>query len=269
MKSETNIILEKIKIEVNIKTGKNIKSFKSTFLERRILHRMRIVGITDYEEYLKLISTSLNEVNELYSALSINVTKFFRDPQVWGKLESEIIPNLTNKSNTHSIQVWSCGSASGEEPYSIGILLNEVLKSRGIKFEIFANDISLEAITRSKKGIYRKANLVNVKEDKIFRYFEKIEDEQYQIKPTITSQIKFENTDMLKITKKQFDIIFCRNVLIYYDRNLHEVIFEKFANSLKDNGILILGQDESMVGTYGSKYFTTIYPKERIYQKTV
>lgn len=267
MKPEINTILDKIRTEIKIKTGKNIDDFKPAFLERRILYRMGINGIANFDEYLKLLSTNLEEANNLYLAFSINVTKFFRDPHVWEKLEKEIIPNLINKSKCHTACVWSCGCATGEEPHSVSITLNEVLKSRDVKYEIFANDINLDAISRAKKGIYRDANLVNINTERRVKYFEKLEDDQYQIKSSISDQVKYENIDMMKITKKKFHMIFCRNVLIYYDKHRYKAIFKKFADSLTENGILILGQNESMFDTIGNNLFSTLYPKERIYQK--
>ncbi|BDQ30639.1 chemotaxis protein [Nitrosopumilus zosterae] len=265
--SEINTILDKIRMEVRTKTGKNIDDFKAAFLERRIRYRMEINGIVNFDEYLKLLSTNLEEANNLYLAFSINVTQFFRDPHVWEKLEKEIIPNLINKSKVHTVYVWSCGCATGEEPYSVSITLNEALKSRDVKYEIFANDINLDAISRAKKGIYRDANLANINTERRVKYFQKLEYDQYQIKSNISNQIKYENIDMMRIAEKKFHMIFCRNVLIYYDKQRYMEIFKKFADSLTENGILILGQNESMFGTIGNKLFSTLYPKERIYQK--
>ena len=259
--------LTKIKLEVKKKTGKSIDEFKPSFLERRILYRMKVIGISNGEEYTKLLSTSWEEAEFLYAAFSINVTKFFRDPHVWNKLEGEIIPKIINESKFNSIYAWSCGSASGEEPHSISIALNDLLKQNNKTYQIYANDINPDAIIRAKKGIYRKANLVNVNNERLTKYFTGDSKGNYQVISKIKNQIKFENVDMMKTSENLFDIIFCRNVLIYYDKDSYEDIYQKFSQSLKEGGILVLGQDESMIGTRGNDFFEIAYSKERIYKK--
>lgn len=269
IESESSFQLESIISEIRKKTGKNIQDFKPVFLERRVQYRMRILNISDLDEYIKLLTSSWNEAEALYSSFSINVTKFFRDPQVWEKLEQETISNLIRRSKTFPIKAWSCGSASGEEPNSISIILRELLKDSGHNYQIYANDINQDAINRAKKGIYRNANLVNVNNHRKRNYFDKISEDQYQIKHEIKNKIEYENIDLMKTYGKVFDIIFCRNVLIYYDKNSQEVIYRKFAESLKDEGVLVLGQDESMIGTGGKEYFELLHPKERIYRKNL
>ncbi len=252
--------------EVYKKTGISIQNFKPTFLERRIMYRMRSIGISDYEEYLRTLSSDFDEAKSLYAAFSINVTRFFRDPLVWEKLENEILPNLVKNNENPSIRAWSCGSASGEEPHSISILLDEFSKSK-IKYHVYATDINNEGIIHSKKGIYEKTNLENVSSSRMLKYFLKDENQKFNVKQEIKNKIEFEKIDMLKTNRKLFDIIFCRNVLIYYPKEVHQKIYEKFFEALKPNGILILGQDESMRGTNGSNFFELLFPKERIYQK--
>jgi len=253
--------------EVKKKTGINIHNFKPTFLQRRILYRMRNLGISDYDEYVKLLSTSFDEAKSLYTIFSINVTKFFRDPHVWKKLEQDVLPNFLNTTRFSPIRAWSCGSASGEEPHSVSILLNDSLKGNKISYHVYATDISADAIAHAKKGLYRNENLVNVSTERLNTYFEKTPEGQYQVDPQIGKRIEYERVDMMKTTGKLFDIVFCRNVLIYYDRNAHEQIFKKFSDVLKKDGILVLGQDESMIGTKGNDFFELSYPKERIYRK--
>ncbi|MFQ5497053.1 MAG: CheR family methyltransferase [Nitrosopumilus sp.] len=259
--------LDKIKLEVKKKTGKSIDEFKPSFLERRINYRMKIVGILNGEEYAKVISNSWEEAELLYAAFSINVTKFFRDPQVWKRLEDEIIPKLITKSTGSSVYAWSCGSASGEEPHSISISLNDLLEDKKKDYLVYANDINSDAISRAKNGIYRKDNLVNVNTERLKNYFVEDNHGNYQVTSEIRNKIKFENIDMMKSSEKLFDIIFCRNVLIYYEKESHESIYQKFYESLKKDGVLVLGQDESMIGTKGNYFFETLYPKERIYKK--
>lgn len=268
---DSNIIhdLDPVIYEVKKKTGIAIQGFKPAFLERRIRYRMRSLGILNYEEYVKMLSSNHDEAKSLYSTFSINVTRFFRDPYVWDRVEQDIIPNFLTKTRSSPIHAWSCGSASGEEPHSISILLNDSLKDSRIGYRVHATDISPNAIAHAKKGIYRNENIVNVTPKRREMYFEKTPEEQFKIDPKISNQIKYEQIDMMKTSGKLFDIIFCRNVLIYYDKKSHEIIFKKFADVLKKDGILVLGQDESMMGTNGDNFFELPYPKERIYQKKI
>lgn len=262
--------IQKIESVISVmkkKTGINIQNFKLTFLERRINHRMRDLGILDFNKYVELLSTSVSESENLYNSFSINVTKFFRDPLVWKTFEHQILPNFYNKSGFHSIDLWSCGSATGEEPYSISILLDKHLKNKHVEYHIVGTDINENAILTAKQGIYKKENLLNVNSQELRTYFDLLTDDRYQVKSELKKNIQLERLDLLQTTGKLFDIIFCRNVLIYYDRCAHELLFKKFFSLLKKDGILILGQDESMIGTNGKNYFNLLYPRERIYQK--
>lgn len=258
--------LEPVIQEVKKKTGINIQNFKPAFLERRIQYRMRNVGISNYEEYVQLLSSSFEETKALYAAFSINVTKFFRDPQVWKKLEEDIVPELSTSMRFSPIRAWSCGSASGEEPHSISIMLNDIMKNKK-RYQVYATDINEDAISHSKKGLYKKENMIHVSSERVEKYFEKTPEGNFQVHPQIGNNIQYDRIDMMKTSEKLFNIIFCRNVLIYYDKDAHERIFKKFYNALKKDGIFVLGQDESMIGTTGSEYFDLIHPKERIYKK--
>lgn len=259
--------LDSVISEVKKKTGINIETLKPAFLERRVLYRMRHLGILDYDEYMKLLSTSFDEAKSLYTTFSINVTKFFRDPHVWEKLEQDVVPRFFDKPRFSPIRAWSCGSASGEEPHSISILLTESLKEKRIGFQVHATDISADAIAHAKKGLYRNENLVNVSPERLNTYFKKTPEGQFQTDSQICNKIQYERVDMMKTSGTLYDIIFCRNVLIYYDKNAHEQIFKKFSEALKSGGILVLGQDESMIGTNGIDFFDLLHPKERIYRK--
>lgn len=252
---------------VKSKTGIDISNFKPTFLERRIQYRMRLLELDNYADYLNLLARDCDEPKLLYLALSINVTKFFRDPPVWVFLDSIAIPELIIASNLHSISAWSCACASGEEPHSVSILLDEYYKQKQITYSVLATDISQKAIEHSKKGIYVDANLIHVSPKRLDENFTQISDDKYQVKTSIRNKITYQKIDMVKRIPNTFDIIFCRNVLIYYDKDTHESLFKMFHSKLRPNGLLVLGQDESMIGTKGNQYFELLDPKNRVYKK--
>jgi chemotaxis protein methyltransferase CheR len=228
---------------------------------------MRILELDNYADYLNHLANSIDEAKSLYLALSINVTKFFRDPSVWVFLDNIAIPELTKTSNLRSISVWSCACASGEEPHSVSILLDEYYKQKHINYSILATDISQKAIDHSKKGIYVDANLINVSPERMNKNFMQTSDGKYQVKLPLRNKISYQKIDMLKGVLNKFDIVFCRNVLIYYDKPAHEEIFKMFHSRINKNGLLVLGQDESMIGTNGNKFFELLDPKNRVYKK--
>jgi len=246
------------------KVGNHIYSLKHTFLERRVNYRMRLLELEDFSDYMEYLTSDPDEVSLLCNSFSINVTKFFRDKQIWDSLSNEILPKL---AHNETIAAWSCGCASGEEPYSVAILLEEFLKTRKIDYTIYATDISECALEHAKKGIYTTENLTNVDGGLRSTYFTKITVKDFEIVSKLKTKITFKKSNMLDSHNNKFDIIFCRNVLIYYDRNAHEKIFNFFYRSLKENGFLILGQDESMIGTKGNELFSHTNPRNRIYKK--
>ena len=252
---------------VKSKTGIDISNFKPAFLERRVLYRMRILELDNYADYLNQLSSTIDEAQMLYMALSINVTKFFRDPDVWVFLDNIAIPNLIKDLHPKQISVWSCACASGEEPHSLSILLGEYYKHKQIPYRILATDISQKALDHSKEGVYVDANLIHVSLERLAENFTQTSDGKFQVKLHLRNKITYQKINMMKNISGTFNIIFCRNVLIYYDKQTHEEIFKMFNSKLKKNGLLVLGQDESMIGTNGNKLFELLDPKNRVYKK--
>ena len=259
--------MAQVKNIVKKTSGLDLSGFKDNFLDRRVKVRLSTLNISDFSEYLQFLSTDFKESSLLYRQLSINVTKFFRDPHVWRYLQQTVVPILTSKSRHSPISVWSCACASGEEPYSISILLTESLKDHGIDFQIMATDISSVAIDNSKIGIFDKNSLVNVSTQQQSNYFEETDEEKFLINSEIKNKVTFRKADMLYNPQKSFDIIFCRNVLIYYKKPAHELVFKNFFNVLKEDGLLVLGQDESLLGTDANELFDVVDNKCRIYSK--
>ena len=246
------------------KAGKDLKQFKKPFLNRRINARMRALGVQDGSEYAKLLEIDLDEPSRLFKSFSINVTEFYRDLFVWECMSSQIIPKII-QGNKQSIKIWSAGCASGEEPYSLAILLKEALGDRNIEFRIIATDINSEALQVASNGMYNPANLKNLSSNLIEKYFVKLDNGRYQIKEDLKNFVTFEHGDILSFQINDVNLISCRNVLIYYDKPAQELIFKKFHNSLIKDGFLVIGQDETMMGINTTKLFSCMLPRERIY----
>ncbi len=253
---------------VHKKRGLNLSYFKPTFLSRRIGVRMKMLNMTSSLQYAELLNSDLNEVGTLYDSLSINVTKFYRDKKVWQVFENKIIPNLLKDSKiSEKSRIWSCGCATGEEPYSLAIMFSEALDNPKNKIKIQATDINSHALQNARKGIYTTDNLKNLDEVLITKYFKKIDRTKYQVIDKIKDLVSFNNADITTFPISYLDIIFCRNLLIYYGKEAQDLIFKKFYTVLKPNRFLVLGMDETLWGHKLQNSFLSLHSRDRIYQK--
>jgi chemotaxis protein methyltransferase CheR len=260
--------LQEIKNFVLKKLGMDLSYFKSTFLARRINVRMKILNISNTSEYADLLNSDPDEIGSFYDSLSINVTKFYRDKQVWQVFSNKAIPNLLNlvKPND-TIRIWSCGCASGEEPYSLAIMFSEALKNSKLNFKILATDINSHAIRDARNGTYTSDNLKNLDNILITKYFKKISSDHYQVTKEIKDLVSFNLGDITTFPASYMDVIFCRNLLIYYGKDAQDLIFKKCYNVLKQNRFLVLGMDETLWGHKLQNSFIPFSPRDRIYQK--
>ena len=248
----------------------DITKYKLQFLKRRIERRMHIRDICDFGEYLDLLENDPSELTCLFESLSIHVTSFFRDASVFNTLRTLILPEiLSNLENKQMINVWSVGCASGEEPYSIAILLKDLL-SKNMRIHIRATDLNKKDIDFAQDGKYPDKLLEHLSSDVKKKYFKKIEehgDLKYEIIPDVKKLVHFESSDVLSSPKNKYDLILCRNMLIYYENEAQEIILKKLYNCLKDNGYLIIGSDELLMGRKIENMFHPVMPKEKIFQK--
>ena len=260
--------LQQIKESVLKNHGLDLSYFKPAFLARRIHVRMKMLNMRSSSEYVNFLNSKPNEISSIYDSLSINVTKFFRDKQVWQFFMQKIIPNLLEViKSTDTIRIWSCGCASGEEPYSLAIMFNEALKNTDHKFKILATDINLNSLREARAGIYINDNLKNLDTRLITKYFKKIEHNKYQIIEKIKNLVSFNLGDITTFPATYLDVVFCRNLLIYYRKDAQDLILKKFYTVLKQNRFLVLGMDETLWGHKLQNSFVPISARDRIYQK--
>jgi chemotaxis protein methyltransferase CheR len=253
--------------------GLDITRYKPAFMKRRLDRRMRILNMSKYSEYALVLKQERQEFEEVFTSLSINVTNFFRDSMVFDRFQLSILPKiLSNLDVNNKIRVWSAGCASGEEPYSIAIMIKQAIgKLNNLDIEIIANDVNKAAIQFAERGIYPAKSVESLPTNVIRNNFQKITDNknnmEYEIMQHIKEMVTFKVGDILSDNMKFFDVIFCRNVLIYYEKEAQELIFTKFYNGLRDSGYLVLGMDETMFGRKCQKLFHPLMARERIYQK--
>lgn len=250
--------------------GLDVNQYKENYLKRRIAVRMRALQINSYSEYLNVLDKNKEEYQLLFDKLTINVTQFFRDPEVFVVFENEILPDILINKSIKELKVWSAGCSSGEEPYSIAMSIEETKEKNGIKdlnYEIYATDIDNDALSQAKKGQYSIKTMENIANLRRNKYFEKINDTTYLISEKIKNNVKFIRANLMEPYKTNFfDIVFCRNVIIYFNKDLQKKVMQYFYDSLKDKGILILGKTETMLLSFRDK-FKCINLRERIFKK--
>ncbi len=253
--------------------GLDLARYKPAFIKRRLDRRMRILNISEYSQYAHILKNDRKEFEEIFSSLSINVTNFFRDSTVFDRFQLSILPQiLSGLGENKKIRVWSAGCASGEEPYSIAIMFKQAIeKMTNLDVEVVANDVNKTAIQFAERGRYAAKSVESLPHDIIKNNFLKISDDgdnvEYEVVQSVKDKVTFKVGDILSDTLQSFDVIFCRNVLIYYEKEAQELILTKFYKGLKDTGYLVLGMDETMFGRRCQKLFNPLMARERIYQK--
>lgn len=226
-------------------TGVDLNAYKENQMKRRIDANIRKHGCKEYEDYLALLKTNRTLYDEFLSYITINVSEFFRNPNQWVTLETEIIPMLLKKKG--SIKIWSAACSTGDEPYSLAMLLSKFMPLHQIK--IIATDIDQEILGKAKAGEYIDKHLTNVPKDLRDRFIIQ-EGDKYVISPEIKKCIQFQQHDLLKDPyPERIDLIVCRNVLIYFTEEAKNDIYTKFSRSLNKEGILFVGSTEQIIGS--------------------
>ncbi|MFN8360744.1 MAG: protein-glutamate O-methyltransferase CheR [Candidatus Kapaibacterium sp.] len=238
-------------------TGIRYADNKKYLLESKIAKRLRINNVATYEEYFTLINKpqSREELTLLLDQITINETFFFRSVDHFESLEKRILPSIISKKiaeGKNSIKIWSAASSTGEEAYSIAMILLENFKNRypQINFHIFASDLSTAVIKTAKRGLYNNYSVRNMPNNYFEKYFSKSNNE-YQIKEEVRKMVTFQNlnlNDTWRMNLQQgYDIIFCCNVLIYFDTQSKIKVIKSLHNSLNKGGYLFLGNTETML----------------------
>ncbi len=250
--------------------GFDFRDYKKVSLRRRIQKRLDELKISTYPEYERYLDEHQGEYVKLFETLLINVTEFFRDPDAWKIIEENVLPDIiARKKKGDSIRVWSAGCASGEEPYSVGILLAEALGNaiHDYEIKIYATDIDENALAEARRGVYRPDKLKNVSPDRLKKYFSK-EDDAYKIDRSIRQMVAFGRQDLTSDAPiSHLDLLVCRNVLIYFNAQLQNKLLYRFNFALNQGGYVFFGKSESTL--VGSRLFSVVSQKWRIFKKTL
>jgi two-component system, chemotaxis family, CheB/CheR fusion protein len=249
-------------------TRHDFSQYRSSTLNRRIARRLAIHGLSELSEYASLLAANPQEVDLLFNEVLIGVTDFFRDPKVWKYLTDTAIPDLLgSKDEGSELRVWCVGCSTGEEAYSLAMIMVEAMErqSHDFKLQVFATDINSDAIARARRGEYPLTIESRLGEKRLARFFSK-HDDHYRVKQSIRDQMLFAQHDVIldpPFTK--LDLIACRNLLIYFDPKLQRRLLPLFHYSLCPGGLLLLGSSES-VGRLGH-LFTPLQSKLRLFRR--
>ena len=262
--------LRKIFILLRAQTGHDFSQYKPSTVHRRIDRRMAVHQIELVDEYVRFLQSTPAEAEALFRDLLIGVTRFFRDGEAFEYLEREVIPKLLKeKPAGEPIRIWTAGCSTGEEAYSIAILLVERMKAlkRHYPVQIFATDIDSRAIAAARAGLYPASIAVDVSAERLARFFTPEADgSAYRIHKNIRDLLVFSEQDVIKDPPfSRVDLISCRNLLIYMGAELQKTLIPLFHYALKPGGILFLGTSEG-VGEFGD-LFTALDRKSKIYQR--
>jgi chemotaxis protein methyltransferase CheR len=236
---------------------------------RRVQRVMMLFDIDSAEKLVEKIISDTDFFENFVEEITVNTTEMFRDPELWTVLRNELLPSL---AKNEIIRIWHAGCSSGQEVFSMIILLNELgIESRT---KIFATDISNEILKSAKSGkISHKEQKINEENYQksggnlnFYSYFDKI-DKDYFFKKDLLTNVLFKQHDLvLNDAFSKFDLILCRNVLIYFNKELQDNVYKLFSKSLFKNGLLAIGRKESMIYSPMFKFFKEVKPEERIYQ---
>lgn len=263
-------VLKEVLELVKLKTGNDFSMYKRPTLIRRILRRIGFKNFKTLSEYRQYLYENEGEVFELSNEFLIGVTRFFRDEEAFESLERTVIPDIIErKRNNEPLKVWVAGCSTGEEAYSIAILIQETLTAanRTLEVKIFATDLDKNAIDKASKGVYPGKIIDEVSAPRLNKFFEKSANE-YKIIPAIRKMIIFSPHDLIKDPPfSKIDLVVCRNLLIYFDRELQKRAFLKFHFSLNLNGYMFLGPSENLGEI--SDHFEEVSKKWRIYKNVI
>ena len=242
--SDVGTDYEYLKKKILAITGVDLNAYKENQMKRRLDTLIRKHGFKDYVEYCESVKNDKDIREEFLGYMTINVSEFYRNPDQWEFLDKTVIPELINRFGK-DLKIWSAACSTGDEPYSLVMALSRHLPLNRIK--IYATDIDNQILAQAKNGIYSDKSIKGVPADLLEKYFEKV-GASYKIKDEIKSRVEFKQANLLdKNYPTGFNMIVCRNVLIYFTEEAKDDVFRRFHDSLVPNGVLFIGSTEQIV----------------------
>jgi len=259
-------------------TGIYLPDNRKYLLENRLAHRLadlNLLSFGAYYDFLRYDPGRKQELNRLFDLITTKETSFFRNLPQLELFEHVILPELLTerkKAGEKKLRLWSAGCSTGEEPYTLAIILDKVLgpERKEWQIEIIANDISLNVLKLAKQGVYSSYSLRTTPPEIVQRYFKKLGNDNYQVKPELAEMVKFVQlslNDKFKIKRlPKTQVIFCRNVIIYFNQETKAKVIDSFYHNLSDGGYLFLGYGER-IDDIDHSFKVITYPESVVYQK--
>lgn len=254
---------EKFKEKILQLTKIDLSCYKERQMKRRIDSLIMKAKIKNYDDYVEALKTNKALLEEFVAYLTINVSEFYRNPDQWQLMEKEVFPYLLNTFG-NNIKIWSAACSTGDEPYTLVMVLSKFVPLNRI--QIVATDIDKQVLGKAQLGIYDSKSLKGLPAEYKNKFFSKIGDNSFQVSDEVKKCVKFSQHNLLKDPyPDKCDMIVCRNVMIYFTEEAKQVMYHKFNNSLKKDGILFVGSTEQIIGpaTYNfSTYKSFFYKKD-------
>jgi len=249
------------------KAGIRLRDGKEALVSARVSKRMRALDLRDFSDYLEVLDTDENELIHFLDAISTNYTSFFREREHFNLLTEHVRQWIDR--GRQRLRIWSAASSSGEEPYSLAITMAEALNGRELDYRILATDISLSVLQRGQEGVYSSAALTNVPPEWRGKYFRRLraarddneKSPQYAVKDELRQRIVFRHMNLNEVPyplRGPLDAVFCRNVMIYFDKDVRQRLISEFERLLRPGGLLIVGHTETLTGI--RHRFSTVKP---------
>lgn len=236
---------ETFKEQIYNLTKINLNAYKERQMKRRIDALIAKHQITSYSVYVDALKKDTVMFDEFINYLTINVSEFYRNPEQWSLLENDVLPYLFQKFG-NNLKIWSAACSTGDEPYSLVMLLSKFMPLARIK--VIATDIDAQVLEKARLGLYNVKSLKGLPEEFVKKYFKEINDKTYQISENIKQCVDFKKHNLLKDEYPgQCDLIICRNVLIYFTEEAKDEIYRNFNKALKKDGILFVGSTEQII----------------------
>lgn len=265
--SSTSDGFQDILLHLRHTTGHDLTQYKSSTITRRIERRMQVQQIASKADYLQLLYSSSSESQLLFNELLINVTQFFRDPQAFDVMQEQVLaPLLAAKPRNGTLRIWVAGCASGEEAYSVAMVVHELLQTHGLALTVqfFATDLDADAITTARAGLYPLSIAADMNADRLQRYFTR-EENGYRVRKEIREMIVFAVQNVIKDPPfTRLDLLCCRNLMIYLGQALQNRLIPSFHYALTAGGVLFLSPSES-IGAHAT-LFTPLHRKWKFYR---
>jgi len=236
-------------------TGISLSDAKRNLVYGRLSKRLRKMNIDDFRSYIQLLETPAgkDELANFTNAITTNLTSFFRENHHFDFLKSNVLPNLLRtNADTRKIRIWSAGCSTGEEPYSIAMAIREIIpENKDWDIKILATDLDTNVLAHAKLGIYSLERINNLSKPRLKKWFLRGKGERadsVKVRSELQSIISFKQLNLMDAwpIKNQFDIIFCRNVVIYFDKPTQKVLFKRYHDMLKNTGHMFIGHSETM-----------------------